>query len=168
MACRIKVISNAGLIVSSLYNRQTLNLGTFSVCGIVQILRFWLTLSPLTLPKSFLFNFQNNISETRFFLRLQVQYFELRPIGRNSPEIGKINPQELSRVEETLIKTEALGRRYSDMSNRCWATEGGTSYHEDRPLINGRLPSLSNSKESCVSPCCAEQSRSVPCRAEPK
>jgi hypothetical protein len=48
---------------------------------------------------------------------------------------------------------------YCDMSNRCWAMGGGTSYHEDRPLINGRLPSyatvetmLCNSKESGVSP----------------
>jgi hypothetical protein len=41
------------------------------------------------------------------------------------------------------------------------------SYHEDRPLINGRLPSyatvemrLCNSKESGVSPCRAKYSRS--------
>jgi hypothetical protein len=86
-------------------------LDNFSVCGIVQILIFWLISIALSLPKSFLFNFQNNISETRFFLRLQVKYCELRPIGRDSPEIRKINPQELSRDEGTLIKTEALGKK---------------------------------------------------------
>jgi hypothetical protein len=30
---------------------------------------------------------------------------------------------------------------YCDMSNRCWTTGCGTSYHENRLLINGRLPS---------------------------
>ena len=52
------------------------------------------------------------------------------------------------------------------MSNRCWATGGGTSYHEDRPLKEGRLPSyttverrLHNNKESGVCPCRAEPKR---------
>jgi hypothetical protein len=47
--------------------------------------------------------------------------------------------------------------------NCCWATWGRTSYHKDRPLISGQLPSyttvetrLRNSKESGVSPSRAE------------
>jgi hypothetical protein len=48
----------------------------------------------------------------------------------------------------SLVKTEKIYsdtyfekiQHYCDMSKHCWATGGGTSYHEDRPLINGRLP----------------------------
>jgi hypothetical protein len=38
--------------------------------------------------------------------------------------------------------------KYCDMSNRCWATGGGTSYHENRTLINGRLPSYATIRKA--------------------
>ncbi|PNF28393.1 hypothetical protein B7P43_G16745 [Cryptotermes secundus] len=34
------------------------------------------------------------------------------------------------------------------MSNRCWATGGGMSYHKDRPLINGQLPSYATVRKA--------------------
>jgi hypothetical protein len=51
---------------------------------------------------------------------------------------------------------------YCDMSNRCWATGGGTSYHEDRSLIKGRLPGYATVRKAVflhAVPSRAEESR---------
>lgn len=45
------------------------------------------------------------------------------------------------------------------MSNRSWATGGGTSYYEDIPLINDRLPSYATVRKAVFL-------RTVPSRAE--
>jgi hypothetical protein len=47
------------------------------------------------------------------------------------------------------------------MSNRFWATGGGTSYHEKKPLINGRFPSYATTGKAVFV-------RAEPSRAEPK
>ena len=52
------------------------------------------------------------------------------------------------------------------MSNRCWATGSGTSYHEDRPLINGRLPSYATVRKAVFLH--AVLSRAEVSRPEPK
>jgi hypothetical protein len=39
------------------------------------------------------------------------------------------------------VKTQRGTVKYCDMSNRCWTTGCGTRYHENRLLINSRLPS---------------------------
>ena len=45
------------------------------------------------------------------------------------------------------------------MSNHCWAMGGGTSYHEDRPLINSRLPGYATVRKAVFL-------HAVPSRAE--
>jgi hypothetical protein len=86
-------------------------------------------------------------------------------------KINKKKKEEITLCIPTIITSKNMLEDkiiYCDMSNRCWATGGGTSYHEDRPLINGRLPSygtvetrLRNSKESGVCPCRAEPKRAA-------
>jgi hypothetical protein len=45
------------------------------------------------------------------------------------------------------------------MSNRCWATGSGMSYHEDRLWINSRLPGCATVRKAVFL-------RAMPCRAE--
>jgi hypothetical protein len=67
-----------------------------------------------------------------------------------------------SAISENIPVCEVALHRHCDMSYRYWATGCGTSYHEDRLLINGRLPSYAK-----VERCYATVSKAVFFRAEP-